>query len=81
MDASNTFRHLKHPSISFIDAIKKVDFKRNRSGTREIFVSKIGEIKTSWYFYAITRFERDKNYCFKYTNTVTVLSKVIVKKS
>ncbi|OQR41099.1 LysR family transcriptional regulator [Aliarcobacter cryaerophilus] len=72
----------KHPSIAFIDAIKKRWILREiGSGTREIFMSKIGEIaKELDIFMQLQDFEEIKTIVLNNTNTVTVLSKVIVKK-
>ena len=72
----------KHPQIAFIDAIKKRWILREiGSGTREIFMSKIGEIaKELDIFMQLQDFEEIKTIVLNNTNTVTVLSKVIVKK-
>ena len=72
----------KHPSIAFIDAIKKRWILREiGSGTREIFMSKIGEIaKELDIFMQLQDFEEIKTIVLNNKNTVTVLSKVIVKK-
>ena len=72
----------KHPSIAFIDAIKKRWILREiGSGTREIFMSKIGEIaKELDIFMQLQDFEEIKTIVLNNENTVTVLSKVIVKK-
>src|SRR5574344_69743 len=72
----------KQPSIAFIDAIKKRWLLREiGSGTREIFMSKIGEIsKELDIFMQLQDFEEIKTIVLNNTNTVTVLSKVIVEK-
>lgn len=72
----------KHPQIAFIDAIKKRWILREiGSGTREIFMSKIGEIaKELDIFMQLQDFEEIKTIVLNNKNTVTVLSKVIVKK-
>lgn len=72
----------KHPQIAFIDAIKKRWILREiGSGTREIFMNKIGEIaKELDIFMQLQDFEEIKTIVLNNTNTVTVLSKVIVKK-
>ena len=72
----------KYPSIAFIDAIKKRWILREiGSGTREIFMSKIGETsKELDIFMQLQDFEEIKTIVLNNTNTVTVLSKVIVKK-
>ena len=72
----------KHPPIAFIDAIKKRWILREiGSGTREIFMSKIGEIsKELDIFMQLQDFEEIKTIVLNNKNTVTVLSKVIVKK-
>ena len=72
----------KHPQIAFIDAIKKRWILREiGSGTREIFMSKIGEIaKELDIFMQLQDFEEIKTIVLNNTNTVTVLSKVIVEK-
>src|SRR5574344_182026 len=72
----------KHPSIAFIDAIKKRWILREiGSGTREIFMSKIGEIaKELDIFMQLQDFEEIKTIVLNNENTVTVLSKVIVEK-
>ncbi|WP_066154739.1 LysR family transcriptional regulator [Aliarcobacter cryaerophilus] len=72
----------KHPSIAFIDAIKKRWILREiGSGTREIFMSKIGEIsKELDIFMQLQNFEEIKTIVLNNKNTVTVLSKVIVEK-
>lgn len=72
----------KHPQIAFIDAIKKRWILREiGSGTREIFMSKIGEIaKELDIFMQLQDFEEIKTIVLNNENTVTVLSKVIVKK-
>ena len=72
----------KHPSIAFIDAIKKRWILREiGSGTREIFMSKIGEIaKELDIFMQLQDFEEIKTIVLNNKNTVTVLSKVIVEK-
>ena len=72
----------KHPQIAFIDAIKKRWFLREiGSGTREIFMSKIGEIaKELDIFMQLQDFEEIKTIVLNNKNTVTVLSKVIVEK-
>ncbi|WP_419233805.1 LysR family transcriptional regulator [Aliarcobacter cryaerophilus] len=72
----------KYPSIAFIDAIKKRWILREiGSGTREIFMSKIGEIaKELDIFMQLQDFEEIKTIVLNNTNTVTVLSKVIVEK-
>ena len=66
----------------FIDAIKKRWILREiGSGTREIFMSKIGEIaKELDIFMQLQDFEEIKTIVLNNTNTVTVLSKVIVEK-
>ncbi|MCT7516585.1 LysR family transcriptional regulator [Aliarcobacter cryaerophilus] len=72
----------KHPQIAFIDAIKKRWILREiGSGTREIFMNKIGEIsKELDIFMQLQDFEEIKTIVLNNTNTVTVLSKVIVEK-
>lgn len=72
----------KYPSIAFIDAIKKRWILREiGSGTREIFMSKIGEIsKELDIFMQLQDFEEIKTIVLNNKNTVTVLSKVIVEK-
>ncbi|MCT7486270.1 LysR substrate-binding domain-containing protein [Aliarcobacter cryaerophilus] len=72
----------KHPQIAFIDAIKKRWILREiGSGTREIFMNKIGEIsKELDIFMQLQDFEEIKTIVLNNKNTVTVLSKVIVKK-
>ena len=72
----------KHPPIAFIDAIKKRWILREvGSGTREIFMNKIGEIaKELDIFMQLQDFEEIKTIVLNNKNTVTVLSKVIVKK-
>lgn len=72
----------KHPQIAFIDAIKKRWILREiGSGTREIFMSKIGEIsKELDIFMQLQDFEEIKTIVLNNKNTVTVLSKVIVEK-
>ena len=67
---------------NFIDAIKKRWILREiGSGTREIFMSKIGEIsKELDIFMQLQDFEEIKTIVLNNTNTVTVLSKVIVEK-
>ena len=72
----------KHPQIAFIDAIKKRWILREiGSGTREIFMNKIGEIsKELDIFMQLQDFEEIKTIVLNNKNTVTVLSKVIVEK-
>ncbi|MCT7649692.1 LysR substrate-binding domain-containing protein [Aliarcobacter butzleri] len=72
----------KHPSIAFIDAIKKRWILREiGSGTREIFMNKIGEIaKELDIFMQLQDFEEIKTIVLNNKNTVTSLSKVIVQK-
>ena len=72
----------KYPQIAFIDAIKKRWILREiGSGTREIFMSKIGEIaKELDIFMQLQDFEEIKTIVLNNENTVTVLSKVIVEK-
>ena len=72
----------KYPQIAFIDAIKKRWILREiGSGTREIFMSKIGEIaKELDIFMQLQDFEEIKTIVLNNKNTVTVLSKVIVEK-
>ncbi|KLD97952.1 LysR substrate-binding domain-containing protein [Aliarcobacter butzleri] len=72
----------KHPQIAFIDAIKKRWILREiGSGTREIFMNKIGEIaKELDIFMQLQDFEEIKTIVLNNKNTVTSLSKVIVQK-
>ncbi|MDN5041811.1 LysR substrate-binding domain-containing protein [Aliarcobacter butzleri] len=72
----------KHPQIAFIDAIKKRWILREiGSGTREIFMNKIGEIaKELDVFMQLQDFEEIKTIVLNNKNTVTSLSKVIVQK-
>ncbi|MCT7553470.1 LysR substrate-binding domain-containing protein [Aliarcobacter butzleri] len=72
----------KYPSIAFIDAIKKRWILREiGSGTREIFMNKIGEIaKELDIFMQLQDFEEIKTIVLNNKNTVTSLSKVIVQK-
>lgn len=72
----------KHPQIAFIDAIKKRWILREiGSGTREIFMNKIGEIaKGLDIFMQLQDFEEIKTIVLNNKNTVTSLSKVIVQK-
>ena len=72
----------KHPQIAFIDAIKKRWILREiGSGTREIFMNKIGEIsKELDIFMQLQDFEEIKTIVLNNSNTVTALSKVIVQK-
>lgn len=72
----------KHPQIAFIDAIKKRWILREiGSGTREIFMNKIGEIaKELDIFIQLQDFEEIKTIVLNNKNTVTSLSKVIVQK-
>ena len=72
----------KHPSIAFNDAIKKRWILREiGSGTREIFMNKIGEIaKELDIFMQLQDFEEIKTIVLNNKNTVTSLSKVIVQK-
>lgn len=72
----------KHPKIAFIDAIKKRWILREiGSGTREIFMNKIGEIaKELDIFMQLQDFEEIKTIVLNNKNTVTSLSKVIVQK-
>ncbi|MFW0695266.1 LysR substrate-binding domain-containing protein [Aliarcobacter butzleri] len=72
----------KHPQIAFIDTIKKRWILREiRSGTREIFMNKIGEIaKELDIFMQLQDFEEIKTIVLNNKNTVTSLSKVIVQK-
>ncbi|MCT7562221.1 LysR substrate-binding domain-containing protein [Aliarcobacter butzleri] len=72
----------KHPQIAFIDAIKKRWILREKgSGTREIFMNKIGEIaKELDIFMQLQDFEEIKTIVLNNKNTVTSLSKVIVQK-
>ncbi|MFW3411295.1 LysR substrate-binding domain-containing protein [Aliarcobacter butzleri] len=72
----------KHPQIAFIDAIKKRWILREiGSGTREIFMNKIGEIaKELDIFMQLQDFEEIKTIILNNKNTVTSLSKVIVQK-
>lgn len=71
-----------HPQIAFIDAIKKRWILREiGSGTREIFMNKIGEIaKELDIFMQLQDFEEIKTIVLNNKNTVTSLSKVIVQK-
>ncbi|MFW3371336.1 LysR substrate-binding domain-containing protein [Aliarcobacter butzleri] len=72
----------KYPQIAFIDAIKKRWILREiGSGTREIFMNKIGEIaKELDIFMQLQDFEEIKTIVLNNKNTVTSLSKVIVQK-
>lgn len=72
----------KHPQIAFIDTIKKRWILREiGSGTREIFMNKIGEIaKELDIFMQLQDFEEIKTIVLNNKNTVTSLSKVIVQK-
>ncbi|MCG3704851.1 LysR substrate-binding domain-containing protein [Aliarcobacter butzleri] len=72
----------KHPQIAFIDAIKKRWILREiGSGTREIFMNKIGEIaKELDIFMQLQDFEEIKTIVLNNKNTVTSLSKVIIQK-
>lgn len=72
----------KHPQIAFIDAIKKRWILREiGSGTREIFMNKIGEFaKELDIFMQLQDFEEIKTIVLNNKNTVTSLSKVIVQK-
>lgn len=72
----------KYPQIAFIDAIKKRWILRETgSGTREIFMNKIGEIaKELDIFMQLQDFEEIKTIVLNNKNTVTSLSKVIVQK-
>ncbi|MCT7574434.1 LysR substrate-binding domain-containing protein [Aliarcobacter butzleri] len=72
----------KYPQIAFIDAIKKRWILREiGSGTREIFINKIGEIaKELDIFMQLQDFEEIKTIVLNNKNTVTSLSKVIVQK-
>ncbi|MBF7070057.1 LysR substrate-binding domain-containing protein [Aliarcobacter butzleri] len=72
----------KHPQVAFIDAIKKRWILREiGSGTREIFMNKIGEIaKELDIFMQLQDFEEIKTIVLNNKNTVTSLSKVIVQK-
>ena len=72
----------KYPQIAFIDAIKKRWILRELgSGTREIFMNKIGEIaKELDIFMQLQDFEEIKTIVLNNKNTVTSLSKVIVQK-
>ena len=80
MDASTIFDE-KHPSIAFIDAIKKRWILREiGSGTREIFMSKIGEIaKELDIFMQLQDFEEIKKIVLNNPDTVTAISKIIVE--
>lgn len=72
----------KYPQIAFIDAIKKRWILREiGSGTREIFMNKIGEIaKELDIFMQLQDFEEIKTIVLNNKNTVTSLSKVIIQK-
>ncbi|RZV14976.1 LysR family transcriptional regulator [Aliarcobacter butzleri] len=72
----------KYPQIAFIDAIKKRWILREiGSGTREIFMNKIGGIaKELDIFMQLQDFEEIKTIVLNNKNTVTSLSKVIVQK-
>lgn len=72
----------KHPQIAFIDTIKKRWILREiGSGTREIFMNKIGEIaKELDIFMQLQDFEEIKTIVLNNKNTVTSLSKVIIQK-
>lgn len=72
----------KQEKIAFIDSIKKRWILRETgSGTREIFMNKIGEIaKELDIFMQLHDFEEIKTIVLNNKNTVTALSKVIVQK-
>ncbi|RBQ30047.1 LysR substrate-binding domain-containing protein [Aliarcobacter vitoriensis] len=72
----------KHPKISFIDSIKKRWILREiGSGTREIFMNKIGDIsKELNIFMQLNDFEDIKSIVLSNKETVTTISKVVVKK-
>ncbi|WP_418185505.1 LysR substrate-binding domain-containing protein [Aliarcobacter vitoriensis] len=72
----------KHPKIAFIDSIKKRWILREiGSGTREIFMNKIGNIsKELNIFMQLHDFEDIKSIVLSNKETVTTISKVVVKK-
>ncbi|RBQ32059.1 LysR family transcriptional regulator [Arcobacter sp. FW59] len=72
----------KHPKIAFIDSIKKRWILREvGSGTREIFMNKIGDIsKELNIFMQLYDFEDIKSIVLSNKETVTTISKVVVKK-
>lgn len=72
----------KYPKLAFIDSIKKRWILRETgSGTREIFLNKIGETaKELDIFMQLSDFEDIKSIVLNNEETVTVVSKVVVKK-
>lgn len=72
----------EHEKIAFIDNIyKKWILRELGSGTREIFINQLGEIaKELDIFLELQDFEEIKSIVLNNKNTVTALSKVVVKK-
>lgn len=72
----------EHEKIAFIDNIyKKWILRESGSGTREIFINHLGEIaKELDIFLELQDFEEIKSIVLNNKNTVTALSRVVVKK-
>lgn len=72
----------KQEKTAFIDSIKKKWILREiGSGTREIFINKIGAISEDLdIFMQLQNFEEIKTIILNNSNTVTAISKVAVKK-
>lgn len=71
-----------HPKVAFIDSIKKRWILRETgSGTREIFMNKIGSIsKEIDIFMELQDFEEIKNIVLNNKECVTAVSKIVIKK-